>query len=438
MLLGRAVGVLVFLVFPGLVAAQSDVLVVGDLRIDAPVSVVSNYPAMLERLRQATDSGGSEPVRLLVHRPGVLAIPGNVFSAMSRPEAFWVTTDSARREIRLLAATDAGIVQGINRLTLLLEADRGRLDAGELLDWPVHPVRAFHVTLRGVNPRMLRQVIDQIVPAGFNTLVVQISDAVDFDHPAILPREDAMSADVFMGVVDYARGRGLRVIPEVKLLSHQKKFLAPTRPDLLYNAVTYDPRNDQVYELVFSYLETLISIMQPDAVHIGHDEIRGFTARQRERYLRPGEAALPPELFRADVERLHGWLTERAIEVWMWGDMLLAPEEFPRMRERHLHGNMAYAALRAELPRDIVICDWHYRDEVDFASLQAFVDEGYPVLGATWKAASSTRAFSRAAAAMEPRPAGMMATSWWHLRRRDWQTMDSIIADSGEAFWSNE
>ena len=426
------------LMLPAVVTARDTSLVVAGIEADAPRSVLGAYPATLARLDAATATSGGVPARLLIHRPGVLALPDRVAEALQRAESFWLVTDPARQEIRLVSVTDAGIVQGLNRLATLLEQGSGRLQAGEVLDWPTHPLRAFHVTLRDVTPQMLRNVVDDVALAGFNTLVVQLSDAVDFGHPAIVPRRNAMTADAFMRVVEHARHSGLRVIPEVKLLSHQEKFLAPSRPDLLYNAVTYDPRREEVYELVFSYLDTLIAVMQPDAIHIGHDEIRGITEKHRKKHLRPGETVLPPALFLQDVERLHAWLTQRSLEVWMWGDMLLAPEEFPAMLERHLHGNMEYAALRGRLPRDIVICDWHYKDEGDFSSLQAFADEGYRVLGATWKTPESTRAFSRFAATMKPPAAGMMATSWWHLRRRDWPMMARIINDSSAAFWNGE
>ena len=105
------------------------------------------------------------------------------------------------------------------------------------------------------------------------------------------------------------------------------------------------------------------------------------------------------------------------------------------MRGGGLHERVAgYGAeLRKQLPKDIVICDWHYRDkQPDFPSLAAFKQEGFRVLGATWKKQQTIRNFSRYAALHGAD--GMIATTWFHVQKKEWELVEQIITISGKAF----
>lgn len=297
-------------------------------------------------------------------------------------------------------------------------------------------VRAFHVVAKNVLPSDMKRIIDQMQANQFNTLVLGLYDAVRLKSMP-LEKEKVLtwSRDELSDVVAYARSKGMDVVPEIKLLSHQEQFLAKYKPNLLFNAVTYDPRKLQVYEFVFKVVDEIIDIVRPTAIHIGHDEVAGFSAYTTREWLGKGEGMLPAALFLDDVNRLHAYLKKKGVETWMWGDMLIAPDEFPDIRLKSLHGNMlGYGRdLRNKLPKDIVICDWHYLDDqADFPSLAAFRAEGFRVLGSTWKNNKTTRNFSRYAATHGAD--GMIATTWFHVQRKEWDVVESIIRDSGEAF----
>ena len=147
------------------------------------------------------------------------------------------------------------------------------------------------------------------------------------------------------------------------------------------------------------------------------------------------DKVLPTVLFLKYVLRVHEYLKQRVIETWMWGDMLISPEEFPKMEARALHGSLlGYGKnLRDKLPRDIVICDWHYADKQSgFPSLAQMKSEGFRVLGSTFKKKKTIRNFTRYAA--EYSADGMIATTWFHVSRREWGTIDEILRYSGEFF----
>lgn len=297
------------------------------------------------------------------------------------------------------------------------------------------PLRVFHFVLRGVDLAQSHWMVSEARAAGFNAVQVVITDGVRLDNAPWASRHDAWSKEEFVAWVDKTRASGIEVIPELKLLSHQEKFFQGREKSLMYNRSTYDPHKDETYQRVYAVIDEIIASIRPKAIHIGHDEVAGHNAGSEKKWLAAGESMLPADLFLADVLRVHAYLKERGVAVWMWGDMLIAPDEFPGMLPKHLHGTKpGYgAALRARIPRDIVICDWHYNDEQrDFPSLLKMQQEGFRVIGATFKNKSTINNFSSYAA--EHRAYGMMATTWFYVQRKRWDTVSSIIRDSGMAF----
>lgn len=303
-----------------------------------------------------------------------------------------------------------------------------------------YPVRALHFVLWGASIEDAKRVTDEAKASGFNTLVIALGDAVKLSTFPGKLRADAWSADEFVKFVGYARKRGFNVIPDVRLLSHQESFFGSNHPELMYNSSTYDPRNAKVYTLTTAYLDQLIGLIHPAAIHIGHDEVSGWLYQRtllpgKPIGLLPGESGLSADLFLQDVLKIHDYLKNKGVETWMWADMLTSPNEFPTMLSTGLHGGgTGYGkALRDQLPRDIVICDWHYNDlQPDYPSLTTMQNEGFRVIGSTWKNNTNINNFSRYAG--QYGAYGMMATTWFHVRNHEWDVVNSIIRDSGTAY----
>lgn len=295
------------------------------------------------------------------------------------------------------------------------------------------PIRAWHFVLKPMALRDGYRLIDVAQKAGYNTVVVQLAWGLRLDHAPWGVEEGAWSKKEFGEWVAKARSLGMAVVPELQLLTHQKKLFQDGFPSLMYNKATYDPRNPMVYEKVFALIDEVIAMIQPKAFHIGHDEVAGRNPRNAKKKLRPGEQMLPAELFLADVLKLNTFLRQRGIEVWMWADMLIAPAEFPDMIAGPLHGDAAgYGRpIRDALPRNIVLCDWHYHNG-SFSSLGKLKQEGFKVIGSSWKNLKSMEQFSRYAAMNGAY--GMMATTWFHVSRREWGLVDDVLIQSGAVF----
>jgi len=203
----------------------------------------------------------------------------------------------------------------------------------------------------------------------------------------------------------------------------------------MYNAVTYDPQKKEVYKKVFLLIDEIIETLKPTALHIGHDEVVGWNSHHARKILNKNEKMLPSSLFLSDVLTIHDYLKKHNIETWMWGDMLISPQEFPSMLKKHLHGgfNGYGKQLRHKIPKDIVICDWHYFDkQKNFPTLTTMQKEGFHVIGSTWKKKKTIHNFSHYAS--KHNAYGMMATTWFHVQRKEWNIIDNIINTSGRIF----
>lgn len=277
-------------------------------------------------------------------------------------------------------------------------------------------------------------MVDRAKQSGFNTVIVVITDGVRLQHAPWKPQMDAWTKQELKKWVDNTEKLGIEVVPELKLLSHQEKLFQGDYSELMYNKATYDPQNEEVYQKVYALLDEVISLINPKAIHIGHDEVVGWNKRHAQRKISNG-SPLPAKLFIEDTLALHGYLKKRGIKTWMWGDMLISPDEFPDMLGRNLHGSMSgYGKdVRGKLPKDIVICDWHYFDKQEpFSSLQTMVKEGFKVIGSTWKQEQTIKNFSRYAS--QNGAEGMIATTWFHVQKREWDVVERIIKVSGEQF----
>lgn len=299
------------------------------------------------------------------------------------------------------------------------------------------PLRVLQLVVPGATDMArARGLVDMASRHGFTAIQFLLAQNVAMPQAPWKPEEKAWSKAQLLDWLGYARQKGLEVIPEIRLLTHQNRFFHKQHPDLMFNQSTYDPRREETYTRVFALLAEVIAAIHPPAIHIGHDEVAGHNAHSAKKWLRPGEKMLPAELFVMDVRRVHAFLKERGVETWIWGDMLISPAEFPLMKPNQLHGQApGYGKpLRDQLSKDIVVCDWHYNDgdQQVFPSLATLQQEGFRVIGTTFHQAETVRNFSRYAAVHKAY--GMMATTWFLLPRKEWGEAERVIRESGALF----
>lgn len=301
---------------------------------------------------------------------------------------------------RVYAATERAFIYAAATLSQLSAS--GELSSGLLYDVPLSEERGYRVFLPArAGFKAFYRMVDFLATYKYNAIILEIGGAMEYHrHPEINTTWDAFCRDMhrYSGrsheiqhrtypwpknsihcdnaegdilthdecrtLAAYCRSRGLRVIPECPSLSHTD-FLCLAHPELRERAEdghpdTYCPRHPDVYTYVFDILEEVIEVFEPDAINIGHDETYtiGLCPRCK------GTPA--PVLYAEDVKKIHGFLKERGIKTYMWGEKLLnAQYKGERIGGAgHGKGTRHVPALwpsRDLLPRDITYLHWYWR-----------------------------------------------------------------------------
>lgn len=402
----------------------------------------ASFDSLQETLRLNGQNEGQKLTLVFsdVHDPLPVTVNEKQRAYLNRPEAYLLIVGPEK--ISVMARDDQGMLNGLSTLEALIDQYKGNLPQGWIVDYPDTKMRVLHLSLWPCTIQDFNEAVRRARFVHFNTLIVLNlygAELQSLQHLKIEGKTKWSSAE-FQEMVRFAQENGLEVIPELKLLSHQKLFIKDSQPQYMYNKATYDPRKKELYEkIVFPAIDELLLLTGATKFHIGHDEVVGWKEiHYRKEILGKGEKQLPPELFLQDILTLHEYLKGKGVETWMWGDMLISKEEFPAMQDRaDLNGYNGYAALRKRIPKDIVICDWHYQGgQVSFPTALAFATNGNKVLGATWELQETTKNFTKYMEQLPQNGKGMIATTWYGLTSEKREEIQTIIRFSGETFWN--
>jgi Glycosyl hydrolase family 20, catalytic domain len=257
------------------------------------------------------------------------------------------------------------------------------------------PVRALYLSAPAPDelPLAVRFIRDALPKEGVNVLVMEFDYRYQYkSHPEVIDK-DALSEDQVKQIVAACHAAGVRLIPLVNLLGHQS--WAETTFGLLRSHPEFDetpamyPHNQGIYcrsycplapglhQVVFDLLDELASVCEADAVHVGMDEV--FLL---------GEDGCPrchgknkAELFANEVSAIHDHLAQTHREMWMWGDRFI-DGDITGVGEWEGSKNGTAPAINL-VPKDIVMCDWHYDTAVPTAAY--FALQGFRVVSAPWQ-----------------------------------------------------
>lgn len=281
----------------------------------------------------------------------------------------------------------------------------------------------------------VRFVREDLAPAGVNTLVLRVDYRYEFERHPELRDEAALSRGDVRKLVAAARESGIQIIPEVNLLGHQswaeragkllevypefdetpwvilpEKHVWPN-PDRLY-CKSYCPLHPQVHGIVFSVVDEIADAFEASAFHAGMDEVF---------YL--GEYGCPrcagrdrAELFAGEVRAVRDLLAASGRKLWIWGDRLLDGRT-TGLGEWEASYNSTHRAVDL-IPRDVVICDWHY--ERPEPTPAYFAMKGFSVVACPWRQKDSAiqqvrdmrRLRENATPEMKERYLGLLQTAW--------------------------
>lgn len=274
----------------------------------------------------------------------------------------------------------------------------------------------------------LGKTIPVLAARGINTIFLEVDYNFEFQsHPELRSGGDMITRAGAQTFAAICRQHGIRLIPQFQSLGHQS-WAGHTFPlltlypelDLTPGAFPgnegiycreWDPTNPRVNEIVFPLIDEIVDAFDADGIHVGMDEI--FLLGHEESPNTVGKD--PAVLFARVVNELHDHFVQgRGLEMFMWGDRLIDGEVYPYgSYESSLNGTAAAVDL---IPKDIVICDWHYEPMEAYPSIPMFIEKGFRVLPSSWRRLEGVRALTKYSHGLgHPRMAGHLFTTWSRL-----------------------
>ena len=271
----------------------------------------------------------------------------------------------------------------------------------------------------------LEQRVPALAKMGVNVLILEVNYGFTYEsHPELRMGSSPITRDGARSLVQTCRAQGIRLIPQFSCFGHQswakQTFsLLTTYPELDLTPGAFpenegiycrewDPYKPKVYEIVFPMLDELIEAFEADAMHVGMDEIfligseHAPSTRDKD----------PAEVFAKAVNDIHAHLVkQRGVTMLMWADRFIDAQVFKYGKwEASMNGT---APALDKVPKDIVMCDWHYEARESYPSVPMFLEKGFRVLPAGWKKVDATKTliqYSRARA--HPNMLGHLFTTW--------------------------
>ncbi len=267
---------------------------------------------------------------------------------------------------------------------------------------PPLPVRGL--CIQAPSPQRLDEFIkfieEELAPRSVNVLILRVDYGFQFTSRPELADPNGLSKEHAQRLAAVGRRHQIRIIPLVNLLGHQswqsrcgkllqvypefdetpavkfpEKYVWPN-PDRLY-CKSYCPRHPQVHEVVFALVDEVCDAFGADAFHAGLDEVFYLGEDQCPRCRGRNKA----ELFADEVRRIRDHLQPTQRQLWMWGDRLLDGKA-TGLGEWEASENDTHGAVDL-IPKDVVICDWHY-DRPDPTAVY-FAMKGLSVVSCPWK-----------------------------------------------------
>ncbi len=283
--------------------------------------------------------------------------------------------------------------------------------------------------------RFVTFINEELTPRHVNTLILRVGYNFQYESYPQLRDSVALSKADVKKIVDACAKHSIRIIPQINLLGHQssrtrlgsllrnfpefdetpeikmpEKYVWPN-DDGLY-CKSYCPLHPDVHKVVFAVVDELCDAFHADAFHAGMDEVFYLGSSKCPRCSGVDKA----ELFAGEVTQIRNHLAQKNRELWIWGDRLIDGKTTGMGIWEASYNNTSRAVDL--IPKDIVICDWHY-ERPDKTAVY-FATKGFRVLTCPWRrpavaaaqAEDMVRFRKYATTLMKDRYYGMVQTVW--------------------------
>jgi len=243
----------------------------------------------------------------------------------------------------------------------------------------------------------LANQLPALAKQGINTLFLEVDYHFNFkSHPELKSTDGFITKEGAKEFKKRCDQYNIRLIPQFQSLGHQswaeKTYeLLTIYPELDLTPGAFpnnkdiycrewDPYNPKVNKIVFALIDEIIDAFDADGLHIGMDEVFLITSP----HATSTKDKNPATVFAKVVNDFHDYFSkEKNIELFIWGDRLIDGTKHKYGAwESSLNGTAPAIDL---IPKDIVICDWHYEPRATYTSIPMFIEKGFRVLPSSWR-----------------------------------------------------
>ena len=311
--------------------------------------------------------------------------------------------------------------------------------------------------------KFVKFIDQELAPAHFNLLVLMVDYRYAYEsHPELRADHPLQKEDV-KKITEVCKKHDIKIAPQLNMLGHQSwdktlgKLLTVypeldetphfdiqqfgtswdwEDPDAWLYCKSYCPLHPKVHQILFPMIDELLEVFETDYFHAGLDEVTLIGSPQCPRCSGKDKA----ELFAGEINAIHEHLKKRDTRLMIWGDRLIDQT----MTGQHISESSTFGTHRAIslIPKDILICDWHY----GHAPLTPvyFAINGFDVLVCPWNNATvAMQQFDdmllfrqRALPPMKQRFQGVLATLWHgneSFLKAYYNEIDAPAGSKGEA-----
>jgi hexosaminidase len=326
--------------------------------------------------------------------------PGQSIPSLDEDESYQI--DVSNQQAKLSAPTVVGAMRGLETLLQLLTSDNSNyfLPAVKIQDTPRFRWRGLLIDIgrHYEPPEVLKRNLDAMAAVKLNVFHWHITEDQGFRiESKKFPKLHQLGSDGLFytqeqakDIVEYARQRGIRVVPEFDIPGHSTSWLvghpelgsAPGPYTIERRAGIFEPALDPTKDEVYKFLETFLGEMAaifPDAyMHIGGDENEG---KQWDR--NPNIQAFMKEKGIKDNHALQAYFNQRLLKIleklkkkMIGWDEILQPE-LPKNAVIHSWRGPAALADAARKGYDGILSNGYYID-LSFPASQHYAADPIP------------------------------------------------------------
>lgn len=303
------------------------------------------------------------------------------------------------------------------------------------------PWRGVHVMMTTQDKtKQLTEVVGELADVGINVIIAEINYGYEYQSHPELQAGNPNTKEQIKKLVAECRKHHIRLIPQFQCLGHQSwrertfpllvkypQFDETPANTLTSNKGIYCrswcPLHPEVNLIIFHLMDELIDAFEADAFHVGMDEVFLIGHDTCPRCKGKDKA----KLFAKAVNDYYKHLVKKhKLEMLMWGDRLIDAGKIDYGKwEASADGTAGAIDL---IPKDIIICDWHYESRDTYESIPMFLEKGFRVWPAGWRKLEATKALIEYSRSFNnSKMLGHLNTTWGTVSIKKMSTFEPIL-----------